>query len=64
LTQVTVRPNESQAQLFRRFKKQVSKAGSLAIVRRKRWHIPKSEERRIKKKKAIRRSRRTQRVTR
>jgi small subunit ribosomal protein S21 len=55
---VVLRPNESQEQLLRRFRKQVVKSGVLSTIRRKRWFISKSELRRIEKKKAIRRSRR------
>jgi small subunit ribosomal protein S21 len=58
---VKLKPNESQEQLLRRFRKRVTNAGILSTVRRKRWHISKSELRRIEKKKAIRRSRRRQR---
>jgi small subunit ribosomal protein S21 len=57
---VTLRPNETQDQLLRRFRKQVAKSGILSTVRRKRWHVSKSELRRIAKKKAIRRARRKQ----
>jgi small subunit ribosomal protein S21 len=60
MTTVTLRPNETQEQLLRRFRKQVAKSGILSTVRRKRWHISKSELRRIAKKKAIRRARRKQ----
>jgi len=58
LTSVTLRPNESQEQLFRRFRKKVAKSGVLSTVRRKRWFVSKSEMRRINKKKAIRRMKR------
>jgi small subunit ribosomal protein S21 len=58
LTRVVLRPNESQEQLLRRFRKQVVKSGVLSTIRRKRWFISKSELRRIEKKKAIRRSQR------
>jgi small subunit ribosomal protein S21 len=51
-------PNESDESLLRRFRKKVAKAGIMSTVRRKRWHVSKSELRRIQKKKAIRRSRR------
>lgn len=51
-------PNESDESLLRRFRKQVTKAGTMTVVRNKRWHVSKSELRRIKKKKAARRSRR------
>ena len=58
MAKVEIRPNESQQQLFRRFRKAVSSSGVLSDIRRKRWFVSKSEERRIAKKKAIRRSRR------
>ena len=61
---VELRPNESQEQLLRRFRKKVAKSGVLSTVRRKRWFISKSELRRIQKKKAIRRGRRRQTKTR
>jgi small subunit ribosomal protein S21 len=55
MTQVTLRPNESQEQLFKRFKKKVMRSGLLSQLRNKRWFVSKSEVRRIEKKKAIRR---------
>ena len=55
---VTLRPNESQDQLLKRFRKKVAKSGVLSTVRRKRWFVSRSELRRIQKKKAIRRGRR------
>ena len=61
MPKVQLRPNESQEQLLRRFRKQVMKSKVLSDVRRKRWHISKSELRRIKQKKAARRLRRSQR---
>lgn len=57
---VVLRPNESQDQLLKRFRKKVVKSGVLSTVRRKRWFISKSELRRIEKKKAIRRLKRRQ----
>lgn len=60
MTQVTLRPNESQDQLLKRFRKKVAKSGILSTVRRKRWFVSKSELRRINKKKAIRRIKRRQ----
>jgi small subunit ribosomal protein S21 len=60
LATVTLRPNESQEQLLKRFRKKVAKSGVLSTVRRKRWFVSKSELRRIQKKKAIRRGRRRQ----
>lgn len=60
MTSVTLRPNESQDQLLKRFRKKVAKSGILSTVRRKRWFVSKSELRRINKKKAIRRIKRRQ----
>lgn len=60
MTSVTLRPNESQEQLLKRFRKKVAKSGILSTVRRKRWFVSKSELRRINKKKAIRRQKRRQ----
>jgi len=60
LATVTLRSNESQDQLLKRFRKKVVKSGILSTVRRKRWFVSKSELRRINKKKAIRRHRRRQ----
>lgn len=57
---VSLMPNESDESLLRRFRKKVAKAGVMSTVRRKRWHVSKSELRRIQKKKAIRRMRRRQ----
>ncbi len=58
---VVLRPNESQDQLLKRFRKKVAKSGILSTVRRKRWFVSKSELRRIQRKKAIRRLKRRQR---
>lgn len=60
MVKVKRHPNESDEQLLRRFRKQVAKSRVLSDVRRKRWHVSKSELRRIKKQKAIRRHRRRQ----
>ena len=60
MASVTLRPNESQDQLLKRFRKKVAKSGVLSTVRRKRWFVSKSELRRINKKKAIRRLKRRQ----
>jgi small subunit ribosomal protein S21 len=60
LATVNLRPNESQDQLLKRFRKKVAKSGILSTVRRKRWFVSKSELRRIQKKKAIRRIKRRQ----
>jgi small subunit ribosomal protein S21 len=61
MTGVVLRPNESQDQLLRRFRKKVAQSGILSTVRRKRWFVSKSELRRIQRKKAIRRLKRRQR---
>lgn len=61
MPKVTLRENESQEQLLRRFRKAVVKSSILTDVRRKRWHVSKSELRRIEKKKAERRARRKRR---
>ena len=55
---VVLRSNEGQDQLLRRFRKKVVKSGVLSTIRNKRWFTPPSEQRRIDKKKAQRRSRR------
>jgi small subunit ribosomal protein S21 len=61
LPKVSLRSNESQEQLLRRFRKEVMKSKVLADVRRKRWFVSKSELDRINAKKASRRARRVQR---
>ncbi len=58
---VELRPGESQESLLKRFRKEVTNARIMTDVRRKRWHISKSELRRMQKKKAVRRARRKQR---
>jgi len=55
LTKVILRPNESQEQLMRRFRKKVVRSGVLSTVRKKRWFISRTEERRMEAKKAARR---------
>ena len=62
MTVVNLRPNESQDQLLKRFKKKVMKSGLLTVLRNKRWFVSKSEVRRMDKKKAIRRLRRKRRM--
>jgi small subunit ribosomal protein S21 len=42
MTSVNLRPNESQDQLLKRFRKKVAKSGILSTVRRKRWFVSKS----------------------
>lgn len=53
-----MRPGESQEHLLRRFRKEVSKSGIRKAVRRKRWFVSKSEQRRLAKARAIRKARR------
>jgi len=60
MIRVELRPNESQQQLLKRFRRKVAKSRILSTVRRKRWHIPKSELKQIQVRKAIRRERRRQ----
>jgi small subunit ribosomal protein S21 len=60
MTAVYLRPNESQDQLLKRFRKKVVKSGVLSTIRRKRWFISKSETRRVEKKKSARRIKRRQ----
>ncbi len=60
MTTVSLRPNELQEGLLKRFRKKVVKSGVLSTVRRKRWFVSKSELRRVEKKKAIRRIKRRQ----
>lgn len=58
MTAVNLRNNESQDSLLKRFRKKVVKSGVLSTVRRKRWFVSKSEQRRMEQKKAIRRYKR------
>lgn len=60
LPKVTLRPDESPEQLLRRFSREVVKSRLLTDVRRKRWFVSKSELNRIAKKKAARRTRKSQ----
>lgn len=60
LPKVTLRSDESQEQLLRRFSREVVKSRLLTDVRRKRWFVSKSELERIAKKKAARRTRKSQ----
>jgi len=60
LPKVVLRPDESQEQLLRRFSREVVKSRLLTDVRRKRWFVSRSELDRISRKKAARRTRKTQ----
>jgi small subunit ribosomal protein S21 len=61
LTKVVLRPNESQESLLKRFRKIVVRDRVMSEVRRRRWFMSPSEQRRLAKKKAIRRARRKER---
>lgn len=56
---VELHPGESQESILKRFRKAVAESRVLPNVRQKRWFTSKSEIRRIKKQKAIRKARRT-----
>jgi small subunit ribosomal protein S21 len=58
---VKLRPGESQENLLKRFRKEVTKSRILSDARKKRWFVSKSEQRRIAKRKGIRKARRRQR---
>ena len=58
---VDLRPGESQESILKRFRKSVAEARILPTVRQKRWFTSKSEVRRIKRQKAIRKARRDSR---
>jgi len=58
MTSVMLKSGESPESLLRRFRKQVSKSGVLRDAKKKRYFVSKSEQRRIAKRKAMRRERR------
>jgi small subunit ribosomal protein S21 len=58
LASVNLRNGESQDSLLKRFRKKIVKSGILSSIRDKRWFVSKSEQRRMEKKKAIRRIKR------
>lgn len=60
MARVFLRDGESQESLLRRFRKQVTQDGVLSIVKRKRFFVSKSEQRRIAARKAVRRERKRQ----
>ncbi len=60
MAHVKLMPNETDESLLKRFRKKVAKSGTMSVIRRKRWHVSRSELRRIQKKKAVRRMRRRQ----
>ncbi len=60
MASVNLRSNESQDMLLKRFRKKVVKSGILTTVRKKRWFVSKSEQRRVERKKSMRRMKRRQ----
>jgi len=62
LAKVKLRDGESQDKLLRRFRKAVIRGKVLSEVRKRRWFVSKSEQKRMEKKKAIRRSRKRTRM--
>ena len=58
MTKVVLRDGESQEHLLGRFRKKVARDRILSEVKKKRFFIPKSEQRRIAERKAVRRERR------
>ena len=61
MPRVKLKDGESQQQLLRRFRKKVTRSGVMSEVRKRRWFVSRSEQRRIDEKKAIRRIRRRER---
>ena len=57
MAKVTLKKGETQQQLMRRFKKKVIASKVLGEVRKRRWFVSRTEQRREDKKKAIRRAR-------
>ena len=60
MTRVVIRDGESPEGLLKRFRKRVTQDGILSTVKRKRFFVSKSEQRRIAHRKAIRRERKRQ----
>ena len=61
MAKVKLKDGESQQQLLRRFRKKVTRSGLMSEVRKRRWFVSRSEQRRIDEKKAIRRIRKRER---
>jgi small subunit ribosomal protein S21 len=60
MTRVVLKPGESQESLLRRFRKKVTRSRVLSTVKKKRYYVSKSEQRRIARRKAIRKERQRQ----
>lgn len=54
MARVVLRDGESQQKLLQRFRKKVTRSGVMSEVRKRRWFLSKNEQRRMDKKKAIR----------
>lgn len=63
MAKVKLRNGESQDKLLRRFRKAVIRSGVLSEVRKRRWFVSKSEQRRMERKKAIRRLKKRERTS-
>jgi small subunit ribosomal protein S21 len=61
MASVELRPGETQEELLKRFRKEVSESRILSTYRKKRWFISKSELRRKAKKRAARKMARQRR---
>jgi small subunit ribosomal protein S21 len=61
MTSVVLKPGESQESLLRRFRKKVIRDRILSTVKKKRYFVSKSEQRRIARRKAVNRERKRQR---
>lgn len=61
MTSVVLKPGESQESLLRRFRKKVIRDRILSTVKKKRYFVSKSEQRRIARRKAENRERKRQR---
>jgi len=61
LARVILREGESQQQLLRRFRKKIIRSGVMSEVRKRRWFVSRSEQRRMDEKKAIRRLKKRER---
>jgi small subunit ribosomal protein S21 len=61
LTKVVLRDGESPQKLLQRFRKKVTRSGLMSEVRKRRWFVSRSEQRRMDEKKAIRRLKKRER---
>ena len=64
MSKVVLRSGESQQQLLRRFRKKVIRSGVMSEVRKRRWFVSKNEQRRMEKKKAVRKQKKRARLSR